>query len=742
MMMFFPIHAQSQKQWVKQGDKSFKERDFYGASLYYRRAMVLDSGNLEVVYKYADALRLYNEYELGEKYFQYVYKKDLGKNFKEALFWLASMQKYNAKYQDARKNFTKFTGIYKNKDSFFYKKAKQEIGSCEFAQNLMQDTLPLLVSNLGPSVNTTNAEFSPLIINDTTLYFSSLRSDKIKEKTNEVNDPAYHIKIYSASKKDSGWVTQKELSQQVNSTKFHDANGTFSADKKHFYFTRCDEEFKCGIYISDIIGDEWTEPRLAEGEINVTGFTSTQPFITSVDNKEILFFSSDRPGGEGGYDVWWANLESEKVDKIYNAGKKVNSIDDELSPFFDAKASILYFSSGWHYGLGGYDIFKSSGKPGFFEGPVNLGYPINTSVNDFYYTFFDHTGNGFLTSNRKGSITAKGETCCNDIWFFETKKEPKSDSIVPLVTIKETEKYIPVKLYFHNDEPDPRSTDTLTLSDYKETYEKYLKKEDEYKKAFSAGLSPSGKKIAEDSIDHFFTNYIEAGGNNLEKFTEQLLTNLNKGQRLEVTVKGFASPLAKTDYNVNLTLRRISSMENYMKKYKNGALLPYFKDSAANKGYVAIIRIPFGEYKALGHVNDNLKEKRNSVYSPEAALERKIEIVSVTHAHQDSLTPKMKFYREIFNFGSVNAGDTLSHIFKFKNTGNQPLVIHEIKPTCDCLIASFDSAAVNPGQTGIVKIQLLTADLRGKQVHHVEILTNQLAVTKELTVTAEIFREK
>jgi hypothetical protein len=402
------IRAQTQKQWVKYGDKSYKERDYYGASLYYKKAMVLDSNNLEVVYKYAESLRLYNEYELGEQYYQYIYKQDQGKNFKEALFWLASMQKYNAKYQDARKNFTRFSTIYKDKQAFFYKKAKQEIGSCEFAQNLMQDTLPLVINNLGPSVNTTNAEFSPLIINDTTLFFSSLRSDKIIERTKEVNDPTYHIKIYTAVKSDSGWVTKKEISPSVNSIKSHNANGTFTSDKRHFYFTRCDDEFKCGIYVSDIDNGQWKEARLAEGALNLDGYTSTQPFITVHDKQELLFFASDRPGGEGSMDIWWGILENGKVKDIYNAGRKINSIDEELSPYYDAKEKVLYFSSAWHYGLGGYDIFKSPGKPGFSGTPENLGYPINTSTNDFYFTFLRKQAMASLPPTAKGLLLPRG----------------------------------------------------------------------------------------------------------------------------------------------------------------------------------------------------------------------------------------------------------------------------------------------------------------------------------------------
>lgn len=731
------MSGQSQRQWIKYGNKSFQERDYYGASLYYRKAMLLDSGNLEVVYRYAEALRSYNEYQLGEKYYHYVFKKDLGTNFKEALFWLASMQKYNAKYQDARKNFIKFANFCKDKNSYFYKKAKQEIGSCEFAQALMQDTVPVAVINLGPSVNSVNAEFSPIVLNDSSIFFSSLRSDKIREVIKGDTSSSYHIKIFSAVRKDTGWIKKNEISPFINSNLSHNGNGAFDSSETKFYFTRCDDQFNCSIYASSLEDGKWSEPKMVEGGLNMPGYTSTQPSITTLNKKEFMFFSSDRPGGEGKFDVWYGPIEGGKVTEIYNAGKVINSIDDELTPRYDAERKMLYFSSGWHYGLGGFDIFSAAGMPGRFGKPVNLGYPVNTSANDFYYTLLEKSGNGFLTSNRKGSITAKGETCCDDLWYFEGHAQPDTVVPVPLPTLNELEAYIPVRLYFHNDAPDPKSLDTITALNYMETYKAYTGMKDIYKKEYGHALKEN-KREASDEIENFFRDAVDKGAANLEQFTEQLLPHLEKGERLEVTVKGYASPLAKTDYNINLTLRRISSMENYMKQYKNGILLPYFNDSAANHGHISIVRIPFGEYNALAHVNDNLKELQHSVYSPDAARERKIEIVSVAIAHSDSLKPVMKFQKEIFNFGIVTQGDTLQHSFVVKNTGKAMLIIHAVRDSCECLIVNPKSMSIAPGKKGEIEVTLFTDKLSGKQIKHIWVESNATTPVKELTLTTDI----
>ena len=111
-------------------------------------------------------------------------------------------------------------------------------------------------------------------------------------------------------------------------------------------------------------------------------------------------------------------------------------------------------------------------------------------------------------------------------------------------------------------------------------------------------------------------------------FTPLLNKELEDGKTVTLTIKGFASPLSKSDYNVNLTLRRVSSLINYLSEYEDGLLLPYINGTAENGAKLEFIKVPFGEYQSAT-ISDDLKDKRNSVYSPGAALERKIEIIAI-----------------------------------------------------------------------------------------------------------------
>jgi hypothetical protein len=217
-----------------------------------------------------------------------------------------------------------------------------------------------------------------------------------------------------------------------------------------------------------------------------------------------------------------------------------------------------------------------------------------------------------------------------------------------------------------------------------------------------------------------------------------LLKELEKGQKIRVTVKGYASPLAKTEYNVNLTLRRIASLINYLKEYDNGVFLPYINQKAENGGSLSFVKIPFGEYKADINVSDNFHDQRNSVYSRKAALERKIEIISVSQVLKDSLYPEITFSNEIFDFGAKKENEKLTHQFTFVNTGKKDLKIYNVTTECGCTIASYSKEPIRPGASGSIEVTFDTSGKKGKQVKSVNVISNAQQVLKTLSITAEV----
>jgi hypothetical protein len=343
------------------------------------------------------------------------------------------------------------------------------------------------------------------------------------------------------------------------------------------------------------------------------------PAIGMMDGQEVLFYSSNREGGEGGMDIWFSAIRNGNEYAKPRAVKSINSIDNELSPWWDQTTSTLYFSSSWHNGFGGYDVYAIPYSTQFGE-LKNMGIPINSPANDLYY--FKTGDTSYFSSNRLGVLFSKNPTCCSDIF----SAAPPIVIVPPTIkeTLEDLNKRLPVTLYFHNDCPDPKTQDTVTRVNYLTSYDDYRKLLPDYQKEYSNGLSGVKAEDAREDIESFFIEYVDQGVKDLFLFRDLLLEELKKGARIRVTIQGFASPLHKTAYNVNLTKRRISSFMNYLRAYDNGVFVPYLDGTAPNGGYVLFTPVPFGEYTANQLTSDNINDQRNSVYSRAAAIERKI----------------------------------------------------------------------------------------------------------------------
>ncbi len=532
-------YSQNNKKQIESADDLMKEGDYYSASLNYKSALDIDSTEIELMGKYADACRLTLNFKTAEHWYNNVYVIDKGKKYPEIIFWLAMTKKSNGKYKEAQKLFNKYYKKYKKKKTYLAIKAEQETAACEYAQIIMANKpSPVFVIHLDSTINTVNADFNAYEINDTNWYFSSMRTNG-------------YSKIYS--------VTDDKLHELPFSknTQEHIANGAFGIDRKHFYFTKCGNstpgEVICELYVTVLKDTTWQTPVKLNDAINLKGYTATQPAIGYNDSLgEILFFVSNRPGGEGKLDVWASNISPDgNYGKPYNLGKPVNSIDNEVTPFYCNRCQALFFSSDWHKGLGGYDIFHSYFNKGAFSEPENMEYPINSSYNDLYFTVNAKGTRAYLTSNRIGSYYVKNETCCNDIYRVDfpvpdtAKIKPPVDSIKTMVT--QMKLLVPLTLYFHNDEPDNKTLLVTTSKNYKKTYDDYLDLEDKYKSEYSIGLKDEAREKAIADIETFFEDSVEAGMQNLEKFSELLVKVLKKGAHVKITMKGYCSPLASTD---------------------------------------------------------------------------------------------------------------------------------------------------------------------------------------------------
>lgn len=499
---------------------------------------------------------------------------------------------------------------------------------------IRRDTLPVEINALPGSVNTQFSEYNGVLFPDSTFYFSSLRPESENDYA-ELFEQFWTTKIYRSKLTIGGYSRPTSLSAKINDDRYYNCNFTFNTDRTLLVFSRCLREsgrqLQCNLWKSDCKAGKWSNPQMLNRRINLPGTTTTQPCWVDMDNYSVMYFVSDRPRGQGELDIWYTICKNGHFDDPVNAGSILNSADNEVTPFYDPERGRMYFSSDApDRSIGGYDIFYADGALAAWSEPGNIGVPINSDANDIYFTVNGHDKEGYFASNRPKNPEDAADTCCTDLYHYRWLNDegaPPQEETPSVDTVSVAEKAVmllPITLYFHNDEPDPRTTDTTTRQNYRATLADYLAMEDTYKAEYSRGLKGTDAEIARGRIERFFEDSVRNGFRKLEEFSQFLLADLQSGNSVTLTVCGFASPLHRSDYNLALSSRRIASFVNYLKEYRNGIFLPYL--NGKEKARLTILREPEGSALAKKDVSDNPNDRRNSVYSIAASVERKIQI--------------------------------------------------------------------------------------------------------------------
>ncbi len=642
------IYAQDVKTLVDSGDRAVEQGNYFGAADFYKRALRITPNIPEVNFKIAEAYRFDNDYQKAAKYY-----KKLIPNWTEKYpyveFYLANMLKSRADYLMAQYHFRHFLKTYKseNVDDYFAIRAKREIIACEIAQKLWFYPGSQNVIHFDTRVNSYFAELAMHGRKDSILFFTAILPDSL-DKDN------FYARIFSLEIDTIAGVGQKiKLPETINLPYADVANPFYDEKNNELYYTVSDS-LPARIMKAKCIDGQWSIPERLPRIVNCLGASNTHPTIAHNDTASYVFYASNKPGGMGGFDVYyniiysdgtyskpknWGRREpgNSKFAYLVDTTSRFNTIGNEISPYYNVKDSTLYFSSDWHYGAGGYDIFKMKTTVGDTAKIENMGFPVNSPQNDLYYRI-DHSSRlALLTSNRDEALAMKHLSCCNDIFSYEIPEIiiPKTEDeiIQEQITIltKTAEELIPITLFFHNDRPGPSSWDTVTDINYEKSFAAYMAREAEYIRNFTSGLSDEDAYQAQDSIELFFDEYVNTEFQKLRKFMLLMEELLKKDQNVLVTIKGYTSPLNTPEYNLNLAKRRISSLKKYLNEYKNGSLVKYMDD-----GLLTIETIPFGDTQVPKGVSDNPNDRRNSVYNPIAARERRIQVIAVKFAQENN----------------------------------------------------------------------------------------------------------
>ena len=351
-----------------------------------QKAISEDSKFIEAHMLLADVFR--GRWRYKEAIDQYKQVINLDPEFNRGAYYkLGDCEIHTGEYADAKIRLEKYL-TYDNLSEQNLLVAKKLIGDCIFSLDAIQHPVPFKPVSLGPEINTADDEYMPAITADeNTLIFT--------RKINNNED------FYQSVKVNGKWQTATYLSDQINTPQYNEGAQSLSQDGKVLFFTGCnrpDGLGRCDIYISEKKGDDWGKPFNIGPPVNTSGWES-QPSI-SADGRT-LYFSSNRKGGYGGYDIWKSRLTDKGWSEPENLGPNINTAMDEQSAFIHADDSTLYFcSNGWP-GLGGMDLFVSRlGKDGKWQKPTNLGYPINSSGDENGLCLTANGTYAFFASNK------------------------------------------------------------------------------------------------------------------------------------------------------------------------------------------------------------------------------------------------------------------------------------------------------------------------------------------------------
>ncbi|MBK7108694.1 MAG: OmpA family protein [Chitinophagales bacterium] len=412
---------------VMLADELLKSGSYYNAIDIYLQEYNKNADNY-VGYQLATTYYKARDYENSETWFKKMWDK-APTDYPQTQYYYALSLKMNGKYDAASAEFKAFNKTrMRGQEAAYYKRlAKNEQKGCDLALLLQADPVDVEITHLNKNVNNNYTDFSPKYDpTNTNLIYGSLVSEEIIDLGSS-KKVELKSRIFEAKPQGEGWAKAQQLAGAINETTAHTGNGAYSPDGKRFYYTECNPndslQMVCKIYMSEFRNNEWTKGKeLTDINASGTKYTTTHPAVGLYKGKELLYFSSNREGAVGGMDIWYSEIRNNGADYTVpqNCGRKINTAGDEITPFYSVKEDKFYFSSNGQINVGGQDIYKADGGLKSFKNVANLGFPINSSVDDFYYSLdTKRARTGFLVSNRKGGYSVKSETCCDDIYQFE-----------------------------------------------------------------------------------------------------------------------------------------------------------------------------------------------------------------------------------------------------------------------------------------------------------------------------------
>jgi outer membrane protein OmpA-like peptidoglycan-associated protein len=390
---------------IKDGDTAYQQMQYAKAIDFYKKEINKTKSRVQkgrIALKIADSYTRMNEPEKALPYYQQAWSGQAGL---KSLEGKAVSLKMLERYDEAIETYLQLGEEIGSNYEY-----RHEIRSCELAKQWQKESTSAAFTVEPLALNTRYADYAAYPVGEGNLLFSSDRFTGDKKDTYFWTGRGFSD-IFLAD--EAGLQTGNSrfaFLDKIN-TPLNEGTPFLNEAADEFFFTRCGEEEQqgpryCRIYSMNMTAGAWSDPTILSfctGEFNYG-----HPSLST--DGQWLYFSSNDPLGRGGYDLYMALRTVDGWSEPQMLPASINTPGDEMFPWIDA--DTLYFSSDYHPGLGGLDMFKSHrlGKNGWSK-PENLKPPINSGADDFhlvwegFYNETDSLRQGYLSSSRPAETT-------------------------------------------------------------------------------------------------------------------------------------------------------------------------------------------------------------------------------------------------------------------------------------------------------------------------------------------------
>ena len=392
------------EQYFKMGMEVFDFTHRKQATDLFIQATQMDPNNARAYFMAGQSIMLTVRKDQSLPYFKKAVKLDPSVD-EDILYFMGQAYHQNEKFDSAILYYDRYNRILARSlrldKSNKINEVNRKIFECRNAKSFIANPVDVSITNLSTAINSEYPDYAPTINGDETLMVFTSRRPEGNLNANIAVDHEYYEDIFYTTSVNGEWQPAKNMRGPLN-TNYHNSSVTLSADGKEIILYHDSNGGDLLFTKQDDTG-KWSAPKLMEG-IN-SEYLENSATLNKEGNR--IFFTSDRPGGYGGTDIYSADLgRGDRWINVQNLGPEINTEMDEDGVFLSYSGRHLYFSSNGHAGMGDMDIYRSALDTitGLWTKPINMGYPINSVENDIYFVLNANERDAYISSVRGENI--------------------------------------------------------------------------------------------------------------------------------------------------------------------------------------------------------------------------------------------------------------------------------------------------------------------------------------------------